>query len=501
MNEKSNQIIQINTNDKKMPEPGGDIYIARDNVSMTISELNAPLVSVIVVGYNNLYKHTKICVECILNYTLDEDYELILVDNGSTDGTLEFFESVKHPKKKIIKITKNIGLFFGINSGIEIARGKFIAVISNDIYVTKNWLANLLKCAFSDERIGMIVPVSDNVSNLQAVDLDFNDFEDMQKKAAEFNKSNPRKWHEHLRLITAMAFYRRTCLDMLGKQDYGFFHDFGDDDITFRVRRAGYKAILCKDVFVQHAGIATRDPEVIRMSLEKGRTAFQEKYYGIDAWDDVNNFETSMMSFVKANKVSSKYAPNILGVDVRCGTPILELKNTLREQGSFNAELSAFSTKAKYWFDLKTICNGRVETDRPEYILQHFEEGYFNYIVVGQPLNSYGDPFLMLGYFLRLLKSDGQLLLKIRNTYDIGTFLKIMGFDVTTKDIHNLHHISIEELSEHLNTQGYFVKDVSIEQHSFNKEIKELLDSFNFTDNNAYIKATAKDFVINIKRS
>ncbi|MCB8814160.1 glycosyltransferase family 2 protein [Desulfosporosinus shakirovi] len=496
----SAQIIEINTDSKRIPEPGDNIYLARNNVITNLVEHDTPLVSLVVLGYNNLEKYTKTCVECILKYTKKTNYELILVDNGSSDGTFEFFESIEHPKKKVIKITNNLGVFFGANAGIKVAKGRFIVGISNDIFVTQNWLENLLKCALSDDRIGMVVPVSDNVSNLQSVDLNFADFDDMQNKAAEFNVSDPRKWHERLRLTPSMTLYNRVCMDMIGMTDYGFFHDFGDDDVTFRVRRAGYKAILCKDVFVRHAGIATRDPEVFRKSLEKGRTTFQDKYYGIDAWDDVNNFESTMMSLVKAKQKFSESFPNILGVDVLCGTPLLEIKNTLRQQGVFNTRLSAFSTKAKYWLDLKTVCDGKVEVDRVDYIMEYFGHERFDYIIVGHYLNTYAYPYVFLEHLLQLLDNDGQLLIKIKNSYDIGTLLNIIGINISV-DNYNIHHNSIKELNRQLDTHGYMIKDIIIEQHTFNNEIRDLLKNINFSDKNAYHKATAKEYIINIVKN
>ncbi|MEA4902167.1 glycosyltransferase family 2 protein [Desulfitobacterium sp.] len=499
-NLESNQIIEINTDNNQRSTPGDNIYLARNNVSISLEGYNAPLVSIYVIGYKNLEKYTKTCVECILEYTTNIDYELILIDNGSYDGTLEYFKSIAYSKKKIIKITKNLGAFFASNAGIKIARGRFIVGVANDIYVTKNWLENLLKCALSDERIGMVVPMSDNVSNHQSIDLNFTDFEDMQKKAAEFNISNPQKWHERLRLINPIVLFSKVCLDMIGMQDYGFFHDFADDDLAFRVRRAGYKAILCKDVFIHHAGNTTKDPEVSRKSLEQGRIAFKEKYYGIDAWDDVNNFESSMMSLITLKRNHGDFVPNVLGVDVRCGTPLLEAKNTLREKGIFNTRLSAFTTKAKYWLDLKTICDGKAEVDRVDYILDYFEHEKFDYVIVGQPLNAYNHPFLLVGHLLKLLNPDGELLVKLANSYDIVTLLKIIGMNIA-RDNDVVHHFSVDELNSQLKLLGYTINNIIIEQHRFNEDIHNFLKNIKFNNENAFLKATAKDYVIKIVRN
>lgn len=265
-------IIIKNTDKKNAPEPNVNIFLGRSNILESILEDDAPLVSIFVLAYNNLEKYTKTCVQCILKYTKGIDYELILVDNGSSDGTFEYFKTVPYEKKKIIKVTNNIGAVFASEQAIHESRGKYIVTIPNDVYVTENWLFNMLKCINSDEKIGMVNPVCDYVTNLQSVDLGYQNFDDMQLKASKFNVSNPKKWEERLRLITLGTMYKRECLDTIGFIDYGFFHDFGDDDITFRIRHAGYKAILCKDVFVSHAGkITDKGADLSRKSIEKGK--------------------------------------------------------------------------------------------------------------------------------------------------------------------------------------------------------------------------------------
>ncbi len=83
-------------------------------------------------------------------------------------------------------------------------------MIANDVYVTPNWLSNMIKCAESDERIGFLATFSDNISNLQAVNLDFTSLDEMRLKAEQYNVSDPRKWEERLRLMPAIAFIREN---------------------------------------------------------------------------------------------------------------------------------------------------------------------------------------------------------------------------------------------------------------------------------------------------
>jgi len=475
-----------------------------DNVAQTMLDDDAPLVTVYVMGYNRL-ERTRTCVECVMKYTTGIDYELILADNGSTDNTVDFFESVPHARKKVIRITKNIGAAYAADLAVTNARGKYVVGIANDVYVTTNWLSNMLMCAMSDDRIGMVSPLSSNVSNLQNAGITFDNFAEMQLKAAEHNVSDPRKWRERLRIVTLGTLYRRECLDMIGKPDYGFLHDFVDDDLTFRIRRAGYKAILCGDVFVHHDHdpIKDRDPGELRESLEEGKVNFRQKYFGLDAWDDVNNYEPVMMSLVKPEEERGRTFPQILGIDVLCGTPILELKNKLRMADIFDSQLSAFTSEAKYYLDLQTICDGRVYVDRPEYLTEHFKAAEFDYIVLGEPINTYGQPYKLLGQILTLLKDDGQLLVKLRNTHDLQTFFKVMRHNIIGNG-QITSHISLEDLNVYLSQYGYRFKNVTAEFHVVDEDSKALLkkaiDKSGISKNadDSFTRMMVRDYVVNI---
>lgn len=497
-------VIIKNTDEKSMAVVGDNIFDYRESIANLFLDDVAPLVSIYVLAFNNLEKYTKTCVECILKYTKEIDYELILVDNGSNDGTFEYFQSVHYKKKKIIKVTKNIGAYEGTRHAVAECRGKYIVSIANDVYVTENWLTNMLKCAMSDTRIGMVNPVSDYISNYQSVDLGYKDFSDMQEKAASFNISDPKKWHERLRLITLGTLYKKECLDVVGLFDYGFIHDFMDDDITFRIRHAGYKTMLCKDVFVSHAGKLTdKGTDIACRSLNEGKKLFKDKYYGIDAWEDVNNYEPVMMSLIEGSR--KKSVCNILGIDVLCGTPLLETKNVLREMGHYKTNLSAFTTQAKYWLDLSTICDKEVSCDRIEYINEHFKKCSFDYIIFGKRLDEYGFPYTILDKTLELLNQNGSVILKINNDCDIKKFFKILNLN-HDKERLSQSCVDIGTLSEHMNSKGYYIDKILAENNTIDEEsrkiildrVKKISDDKN--SNSVYNSLIIKDYIVRIKK-
>lgn len=420
--------IEIDTDRMEPPKVGDSLYENRR--ALVEMQEDIPEVSIIVQAFNRLEK-TRRCVKSILSYTKNIDYELILLDNGSSDGTLEYFHSVPWPKKKIIHITKNIGAGYPALNLYANQFGKYICTLSNDNIVTPHWLENLLICMNSDPKIGMVNPVSSNTSNLQSVEFSYKTYEEMQKKAAQFNRSDPRKWEDRQRLITIGTLYRKEVFLASGWPigDAGFFHDFGDDDLTFKIRRLGYRTVLAGDTWICHdhdlRSGEGKDPVEFQRSLKIGRENFQEKYFGVDAWEDVNNFYIPYFGYFPPPKVTGR--ARVLGVDVRCGTPILDIKNWLRKSGIFNTELSAFTQDPKYWLDLKTICAGPVLCDREEFLTDSFLPDYFDYVVADRPLNRYHEPQKMLDGLFSLCRGGGIVACKLKNTFSFQEYVHLLG--------------------------------------------------------------------------
>ena len=102
------QFIEINTDQMESPAVGSNLFFNRTAVAEMQRSSGASEVSIIIQAYNRLDK-TKRCVESVLAYTAGVDYELILLDNGSKDATLEYFPSISHEKKTVVNITKNLG--------------------------------------------------------------------------------------------------------------------------------------------------------------------------------------------------------------------------------------------------------------------------------------------------------------------------------------------------------------------------------------------------------
>lgn len=473
----NNQITVIDTDKLERPS----IDMDRVQVKHMMNNQGAESEVIVVVQTYGRIEKTKRCVESILKYTMDVDFELWLLDNGSEEKEiLDFFESVAYEPKRIIRITKNITGVFSINTVIHLSSSKYLVIVNNDIVVTQNWLNNLLVCAQSDPRIGMVCPVSTNISNRQEETLGgFADLDEMQMKAEQFNRSDSRKWEERLRVIPTATLYRKEVFDDAGVYDVGFVYDFGDDDFSFRVRRAGYKLIVCRDTFVHHDHyLWERDMEGVENKRFKiGKENFRKKYCGLDAWEDGENYIGKFSHYGdfggdKAKKI------HILGVDVRCGTPILEVKNKFKAEGYFNFGIDAFTTDLKYYIDLNSIADS-VEHGSIVHLTSQCRDKKYQFIVLGEVLNSYQNPIETLLDLLSLIEEGGVLLFPIYNMDNIYEFLWQQGI-LGERNDENYQRMPYEQIVDALKNIPLKKIDICFEAFSVIEQVK------NFTEQNAY---------------
>ncbi|AWV36120.1 glycosyltransferase [Paenibacillus sp. FSL H7-0716] len=368
-----------------------------------------PLVSIIVLAYNKL-DYTKLCIESILKYTLDISYELILVNNGSTDGTREYFDSL--PSVKPLHLMKNVGVTNGFNEGMRVAEGKYTACVCNDFIFTPRWLENLLICIESDERIGYVSPGASMISNLQQINGEYNNLEEMLQFAERYNHSDPRKWEERVRLLPCVLMVRTELLKQIDYYDPRFYYgEFADDDISFRIRRAGYKLIYCKDTFTYHFGSVTvRDDQVNNNSLNVSRDIFIDKY-NLDSWTDaVMNIGLLKEFSVKLSCTNA----SILGVNTRCGSNPLQLKNMLREKGILDTCITNYCLDHKYLQDIITVSDDYIQGDI-ENIDIELKNQKFDYIIFEYDSNNLNNHPLIIAQLSSKLNHGGQLALILKH--------------------------------------------------------------------------------------
>ena len=262
--------------------------------------------SIIILTHNQL-EYTKKCIESVFTHT-KEPFELIVVDNGSTDGTVEYLETevggqrteggrrkaedgrrktdVRRQRSeiRIIKNKENLGFAAGNNQGMGAAKGVYILLMNNDIVVTSGWLEHLISCAERSPRIGIVGPMSNYVSGPQLVkDVTYNitTLDGLDDFGAEFSKKYTGKAERILRVVGFCMLIKRAVISKIGGMDgrYGL-GNFEDDDFSLRATLAGFESWIAKDCFIHHFGNRTFIGAKIdyRESLHKNWEIFKGKW-------------------------------------------------------------------------------------------------------------------------------------------------------------------------------------------------------------------------------
>lgn len=213
-----------------------------------------PKVSLIVVTYNNL-ELTKNCLYSIEKNTYYPNYEVIVVDNCSTDGTPEYLSDniAKKDNFKVILNKDNLGFAAGNNEGIKVADGEIIVLINNDTFVSPNWLSVLVKTLKNNKDLGLVCPVTNNIGNEAKINISYDDFFDMENKARNYTLDN----FDVIYPVDNVAFFcvaiKREVINEAGLicTDYGLGF-FEDDDYCARARKFGWKLAVVDGSFVHH---------------------------------------------------------------------------------------------------------------------------------------------------------------------------------------------------------------------------------------------------------
>lgn len=218
-----------------------------------------PFLSVIIPNWNGR-KFLRECLDSLKDQTYS-NFETILVDNGSTDGSVPFVRGRYGDFIRIIPLKINLGFAGGTNVGIRNAQGTYIVLLNNDTWADPHWLEELMKATHVDRSVGMWgskIYSYYHRDRIEAVgELIYWDGLCRARGQYELDRGQYNQVEEIFFPPGCGAMYRREVFNQIGLFDEDFFAYADDAEIGIRARLAGWKALLVPNARIYHKNSGT----------------------------------------------------------------------------------------------------------------------------------------------------------------------------------------------------------------------------------------------------
>jgi GT2 family glycosyltransferase len=221
--------------------------------------MSCPNVSVIVLNWNGK-RFLEKCLTSLLDQSYN-NYEVLLVDNGSTDDSVGFVQQHfgSERRLRILSLNENFGFSKGNNIGIKNALGNYVIILNNDTFVCRSFVEALVSVAESDLNMASVgcrilsmngrTWFSQKFTNKGFVVPIF-----LQNLVRNRSDSISNTFCQNLANSGCACLFRKDVLDKIGGYDEDFMADCEDWDLGYRINLAGYKSVHLPSALVFHYG-------------------------------------------------------------------------------------------------------------------------------------------------------------------------------------------------------------------------------------------------------
>lgn len=235
------------------------------------------LITVIIPHYNGIGILTD-CLNSLFENSFRQ-FETIVIDNGSTDGSPEMMRQ-KFPSVKLIQNKKNLGYAGACNQGIDLAQTEFILLLNNDTVMPPNFLEEMYRAMNGDKNIAMAQPKILSIQDNQYFDYSGGGggemdilgypfargriFDTVEKDKGQYNDFTTQVfWTSGCALLL-----RKSVTDHIGKLDEDFFAHQEEIDLNWRAQLAGYRNVVATKTYIYHySGYTLRSSNEWKMYL------------------------------------------------------------------------------------------------------------------------------------------------------------------------------------------------------------------------------------------
>jgi GT2 family glycosyltransferase len=242
-----------------------------------------PRASIVILTHDN-QAFSRMCLMSVLENTEYPNYEVIVVDNASSDGTVGDLQGLagRFPNIKVILNDYNAGFGPGNNQGLLAATGDIFVLLNNDTIVPRGWLTRLGR-HLEDANLGIIGPGTNRSCNEAQIDIPYQTYSQFQEVARSQGQRHEGERYPIRMPMMFCAAFRRDTYERIGPLDERFeIGMFEDEDYALRAKAAGLRVAWTPEVYVHHAyhasvGKLVPTGDYMRLvNLNQGR--FEEKW-------------------------------------------------------------------------------------------------------------------------------------------------------------------------------------------------------------------------------
>ncbi len=405
-----------NEDDKKIIEEMMGELINNNDISVR-------KVTFVILSYNNK-QMTIECINSIRETNMPETYDIVVVDNASTDGIVEWLEN--QSDIKLIKNDVNQGFPKGCNQGMLAAeKDTDIFLLNNDTIVMPNAIFYLRMGLYSSENVGATGAITNHAGNYQMIDEKFNTIKDCLDYAKKTNIPKRNPYEKKCFLIGFALMVKRNVLEKIGLLDEVFSPgNFEDTDWGMRIQLAGYTNLLCYNSFIYHYGSAafSKDEKKYSNLLQNNKNKFIDKY-GFD----IDYYKYCRKEIIRCINESREQPIKVLEVGCGLGATLANIQYLYPNAEVHGIELvKEIVDIAKNSQDI--ICGDIEQMTIP------FEEGSFDYIILGDVIEHLRNPWGVLNNLKEYLKVGGYFLCSIPNLMHYSVITELLKGNFTYKD-------------------------------------------------------------------
>jgi len=242
-----------------------------------------PLVSILIITYNSA-SYIRPCLDSLLGSTSWPNYEVVLVDNASSDESVAVLKEYaqRDSRLRVFLQDKNLGFAGGNNCAAREANGEYLIFLNIDTMVTSGWIGRLIRHFERDPSVGLLCPVTNFAGNEVKINVNYTSRREMDQFARYLAAERA---GENIEIPVAplyCAMMSHSLWNRIGGMDTRYeIGMFEDDDLSLRVREAGLKICAAEDCFIHHFGqgaFSKLDGEAYNRIFEANRRKFEEKW-------------------------------------------------------------------------------------------------------------------------------------------------------------------------------------------------------------------------------